>query len=97
MSVTAVEAAQAAPQLSAGLASLRQSRHLWQLATDASPDLQLLRVTPSTLQESSWTLMVPGNAEAAKLRQSAPKLAALAQAAQGRLVEVRIKISKGLD
>ncbi len=41
--------------------------------------------------------MVPGNAEAAKLRQSVPTLAALAQAKLGCAIEVRIKISKSAD
>jgi hypothetical protein len=93
VSVAAGDAAQAAPQLATGLASIERSRGLWRSALESLPELRTLRVTPSTLHADTWCLLVPTNADAAKLRQCAPTLREHAKQALGVAVEMRVKVT----
>lgn len=50
------------------------------------------QVRPGPLDDSTWTLLVPSGAAAAKLRQCLPALAASLQAAGWSEVSIRVKV-----
>ncbi len=70
-----------------------QSQRLWQAVQPHIPAQLRTSIKPSRVQEGKWTLLVPHNSAAAKLRQILPDLLSAAQRCDDRVQAVHLSVS----
>lgn len=94
--VTALDAAEHAPQLQRLLALSAQSRHRLTLIRGLLPPALRTCVHAGPVQDTEWCLLVPNASVAAKLRQLTPMLLAHLRTKGEAVQSLRIKVSAGL-
>jgi hypothetical protein len=75
---------------------LRLSQQCWQACTGVLPPALQQAVQLGPVEEGTWSLFVPNNAVAAKLRQLLPTLLQRAQHIDNSLTAIRVKVLSGV-
>jgi len=77
------------------LQRLQESRARFDALREHLPDGLRAEVRPGPLDEAGWTLLVPGGAAAAKLRQLRPALEAALQSSGFAPLPIRVRVQAG--